>query len=417
MGNETFCNKTSCTRDRGHVDAGCRHIGPIWIALPRHDLATRRVPVDRPNRHIPVYGNENRLIHSATMSDLDPSFSHGSLGGLRLLGLWLLFALICAGLGYSILNRYDPAAIHGTKDAADYARTIEHGPGGANHRAYRVVQPAVGKLIYRAVSGGIGPWSPVNFALLAAGAIFTAGAAVLLIEAAARTAAGPVVGLLAALLLLCNFWVPNNHLAGMVDSSEMFAGMLIVIALSRSRWWWLPFIAVLGTASKETFAVMGPAFAFGWWLAQRRAMPKAGRALIWVVAMTLVGPMTMTAVYYYVDGTITWPWQFATSHKSPLGPIDSLTAMLAEPGFWYGWIWLVPLAIARLRRLPRPWLCAAALSGAVAWALAIWHAAGGGGAARPMFNMMGPALALAAAMTLVDWCGGVRRDYKSGAQS
>ena len=38
--------------------------------------------------------------------------------------LWLLFFLICTGLGYPALNRYDPAKIEGTSDVAEYREIV-----------------------------------------------------------------------------------------------------------------------------------------------------------------------------------------------------------------------------------------------------------------------------------------------------
>src|ERR1035438_5754814 len=108
--------------------------------------------------------------------------------------LWLLFFLICLGLGHAPLNRYDPGKTDGTTDVADYQDIVlgrqdqpAHGAIGPYERINqsqnlnRVLVPYVAKPFYWLGRGHVGTWDPVLFGLLIANAIFTATTACLLV--------------------------------------------------------------------------------------------------------------------------------------------------------------------------------------------------------------------------------------------
>jgi hypothetical protein len=318
-------------------------------------------------------------------------------------GVFVLLFAICGGLGYPILNRYDPTRTDGTKDSANYAHVIREGHGGEHHRNYRVLQAWVSRPIYLLARHRSGPWSPMGVALLFGSCVFMAMAGTLTVSLAMRTQASGAGALLAVLLLLCNFWVPNNHLAGMVDAGEMFALLLVAWALSRQRWWLLPLIGIIGALAKETSIIMGAAMCIGWWVIDRRAM-----CWVWIAGFVLAGLLTMMALRFEALGEVVWPWNFAADKRSHDALSVDLVSMFSEPGFWYGWVWLLPLGIWRLGRLPRAWVLGSLAAALAALAMALWHGAGGGGAARPMLNAAGPVLSVSAAMCLLQWFPAVR---------
>src|SRR5215831_12700960 len=81
--------------------------------------------------------------------------------------LWLAFFMICFGLGYSTLNRYDPTQAQGLTDSQQYFRMVVDGARTAEyHLRYRVLVPYLAKPIYHAAMGHIGNWNPVSFSML-----------------------------------------------------------------------------------------------------------------------------------------------------------------------------------------------------------------------------------------------------------
>ena len=99
--------------------------------------------------------------------------------------LWVLFFLICFGLGHAPLNRYDPGKLTGTSDVADYedivvGRQYQPVPGAMGLYARineaqnlnRVLVPYVAKPFYWLGRGHLGSWDPALFGLLVANAIF-----------------------------------------------------------------------------------------------------------------------------------------------------------------------------------------------------------------------------------------------------
>src|SRR5580704_13984603 len=78
---------------------------------------------------------------------------------VRHITLWAMFFLVCLGLGYPTLNRYDPTKTVGMSDALQYSRLVVDGPQAAEgHWRYRVLVPFLAKPIYRLTAGRIGSW-------------------------------------------------------------------------------------------------------------------------------------------------------------------------------------------------------------------------------------------------------------------
>jgi hypothetical protein len=79
----------------------------------------------------------------------------------RPVGLWFLFVLICLGLGYPTLNRYD-SRVSGNVDSAEYYAMVESqelkpvAPTGDDSPRPRVLVPFVAKLFYRLARGHTG---------------------------------------------------------------------------------------------------------------------------------------------------------------------------------------------------------------------------------------------------------------------
>lgn len=327
--------------------------------------------------------------------------------------LWVLFFLICLGLGYSPLNRYDPGKTNGLTDAADYRDMVvgrEAPPVFGLIGAYariarwqhfnRVLVPFVAKPFYWLARGHVGTWDPALFGLLVANAIFTATTACLLAAIGYRLTRCLSMALLGATLFLLNFCVVNFSLVGHVDSAECCFLMFIVWSLLTGRWYLLPLWGVFGALAKETFAPFSVIFVLAWWASEVRRGRLQLPRLAWICALGVVSMATVTLAISTVAAGPVWPWQFAAYMHDPIGFLPGLRRLFLGHAFWYTFMWLLPLGLVRSRRLPRPWVCATAAAFCGALALGAYNDAAGN-TSRALFNIAGPVLSLSVAVFLV----------------
>jgi hypothetical protein len=229
--------------------------------------------------------------------------------------VWLVFFLVCFGLGYATLNRYDPRATANT-DSIEYYRLVVGSPADAEgHWRYRVLVPYLAKPVYWLARGHVGSWDPVLLGLLVANAILVAFAATLLLYLGLRTLGQPTLAALGATLYLLNFVIPNEQLAGYVDSAEAAFLLAVTWALLYQRWWILPILVVPGALGKETAVLLGGSFASVWWLSARWRSSRHWRSLGWVVAMALAGIITVCTFQSFVSGDLVMPWMIAAAER------------------------------------------------------------------------------------------------------
>jgi hypothetical protein len=326
--------------------------------------------------------------------------------------LWFLFFLICLGLGHAPLNRYDPGKLTGTTDVADYedivvGRRGQPAPGSIGLYARineaqnlnRVLVPYVAKPFYWLGRGHIGTWDPALFGLLVANAIFTATTGCLLVAIGYRLTLSFLTALLGATLFLLNFCVTNYSLAGMVDSAEGCFLLAIVWSLLTGRWFLLPLWGVFGALAKETFAPISAMFVFGWWVSEVRRDRLQLPHLAWMSALGVVSMATVTLVMSTVAGGLVWPWQYAAFVHDPTSFLTGLRECIFNHGFWYIFIWLLPVGLVRVRRLPRPWVLATVVAFCGVLAMGAYNNAGGS-TSRALFSVAGPLLSLSTAVFL-----------------
>ena len=340
--------------------------------------------------------------------------------------LWVLFLLICVGLGYPTLNRYDPAKLGGTSDVAEYRALVlgrqpqrAGGDSGAFARLaqsenyYRVLVPYVAKPFYWLAEGRVGSWDAPLFGLLMANAIFTATSACLLVSVGRRLTLDTPTALLGAALYLLNFAQANLNLAGLVDSGEGCFLMAMVWSLLAGRWYLLPVWAIFGALAKETFAPLAVAFAFGWWLSEAwRGRLQLAR-LAWACALAVASITVVILSTSIAAGGLIWPWQLAGYLHADIGFLAGLWGCVRSHTFWYVFIWLLPLGSVRLLRLPRSWVVASGFAFCGALAMGAYNNAGDN-TARALFNVAGPILSLSAAIFLA---GPRRAAERSDAES
>ena len=112
--------------------------------------------------------------------------------------------------------------------------------------------PWVARPFYKLAKQRSGSWDSVMFGLLVADSLFVAGTAMLIVGLGTRKFDRYAVSLVASLLYLLNFAVPDLRLAGLVDAGEGFFLLLALLwSLSELELWALPLIAALGALTKD----------------------------------------------------------------------------------------------------------------------------------------------------------------------
>jgi hypothetical protein len=328
-------------------------------------------------------------------------FSFSFLG--RYLLLWVLFFIICFGLGYPTLSRYDPRIVLGLSDVEVYYETVT-GESPTIGRAYmrsRILVPYVARPFYWFASRYLKSWNAVFFGLLVANSIFCATSACLLINIARRLAIDGTVALLAATMYLLNFALPNLQLGGLIDSGESLFMLAIVDALLAGRWYLLPFLGVFGAMAKETFVPFAIVFVATWWItAEWRSRSKQrNKRLAWLTAFGFISVAALITLHSVIGHRMVWPWTIASEANGRVSLLPALIGQFTNHHFWYVFAWLLPLGLWKLRRLPLPWLTASFTTSLTALAFGAWKNMGGT-VSRPLFDVVGPMLTLSTALLM-----------------
>jgi uncharacterized membrane protein len=321
--------------------------------------------------------------------------------------LWSLFFLICLGLGYPTLNRYDPRTVTGLYDTRAYYAMVtgDQLQSDQTDLAHRVIVPFAARPIYGLVNGHLHTWNPVFFALLVVNSFFIATTALLLVLVSLEIAGNYPVALVAAFIYLTNFAVANFNLSGYVDSAVNCMIMAIAWTLVAERWWLLPLWGILGALAKETFVPLSTFFAFAWWLAACRRGSLKLAHLAWIGAMATVGLGTVTLLMLRGSEPYT-PIGFALSRWQQSGAghlyFSGFMRCIFAREFLFVFGWLLPLSLPRMKRLPKTWVVATACASLLALAMGAYDDALGN-ATRAVFSVCGPLLSLSASLLLLDW--------------
>ena len=314
--------------------------------------------------------------------------------------LWFLFFVICCGLGYPTLSRYDPAHTEGLTDSIVYQQMVVGSPRPrprAEVFGGRVLVPYTARLFHFLVGSRLHTWNPVALSMLLSAALFCATTALLLVILGQHVVGNLSIGLLAATLYLLSFVVPNLQLAGLIDSGEALFMLALTWSLIGRKWWLLPLLGIGGALAKETFLPFAAVFAIVWWLHAERKY--ARRLLGWILAMIASTSITLVLIRLALFGHPVWPWQIASAMNSRTNFLWSLWNCLSDRSFWYVFVWLLPLGVWRLRSLPRAWVMAALITALVAVFLGAYNNMAGT-VARPIFNVIGTMLSLSVAMLI-----------------
>ena len=308
------------------------------------------------------------------------------------LPLWALFAVLCFGLGYPTLNRYDPGKVPGTSDAAGFAGQVR-APIRVEYRAF---VPWVARPFYLLANGHSGSWDPALLGLLVANSLLMSGAAVGILAIGLRLGFAWPTCLIAVLLFLVDWVVPNLHLSGYVDSGELLCLVLLTWSLLSNRWYLLPLWSIPGSLSKETFAPFAFILALTWW-AQERPLNWRRAVRIALAAALSCGTVVVATSTQGIGGALAFTGGMGVYQR--VGFLHALLRNFAAREFWYTFVWLLPLGLVHIRRIDRRWSWAVAATSAAAALMGAYNDALGN-TTRAFFNIAGPMLCLSAASFL-----------------
>jgi hypothetical protein len=336
----------------------------------------------------------------------------------RIALLFCIFFLIASGLGYPVLNRFDPRQTPGLSDVKTYAAMVTGTAGldseDMRYRRFRVLVPWLARPFYRLAAGRSSTWDPVMFGLLVAESLFVAGTAVLIVILGNRKLGSPTVGLVGALLYLVNFAVPNLRLVGLVDAGEGFFLLATLWSLSEFELWALPVIAVLGALTKESFIPFSIALTSAWWFStwpdrkdkdkdeanrtRTRFLPDAA----WIVTSWALSVAVIIALQWSITGGFVSPLQFGLAVRRDGG--HHFAVALHDRNLWYIFLWLLPTALPNLKRMPRSWLIPVGATCLIALVMDAYFGgpvAAGSAWGRALFSIAGPVLSLSSALFLL----------------
>jgi hypothetical protein len=346
---------------------------------------------------------ESAQVNSSNRAGHTSGFGYEQFNTFRFAVLFCLFFVIAFGLGYPILNRYDPRAVPGLVDVKSYAAMVTGATvPGPQHMRFRVLVPWVARAFYHAADGRVHTWDQVMFGLLSSESLFVAATALLIVVLGTRQLESYPVSLVAALLYLVNFAVPNLRLVGLVDAGEGFFLLALLWSVAELRLGWLPLIAALGALTKESFIPFSIVFTGAWWLVARRKLQSPGRSAAWIVASWIVGLVVITALHWKITGGVENPIHFAAGLRGNGHYLSQFASSLWDRNLWYVFVWLLPLGIPRLRKFPRSWLIPTAATSILVFVLDGYYSGAPGTVGRALFSTAGPLLALSAASLLAD---------------
>ena len=303
-----------------------------------------------------------------------------------------IFFLICLGLGYAVLNRFDPAILSALDDVKLYGDMIKNEVSIWNQEIdnsvirNRFLVPFLAKLIYFNLPS-IGSFNMINFSLLVVNSFFTALSTLLILKMSFRITKNYEYSIISSIFFLLNFNVINFYLVGSVDSAYGLLCLLLIYSLQFNKWGILPFIAIIGCSIKEVFLPIGISLILGWlaheYYIKKKILPMH---LIFSILFMLSGIVTLISIDAYINKNIYLLWENLQSITNPTSQEFNTSSIVGElVRFIFTLGWIILLAIPSLKKLPQNLVSSTLLACLVAISLGWWVGVGGADYARFMF--------------------------------
>jgi hypothetical protein len=176
--------------------------------------------------------------------------------------------------------------------------------------------------------------------------------------------------------------------------------MLLVWALLQQRYWMLPIAGILGATAKESFVPFLMVFTLAWWLWSRRSLRAPLAAAVWMAVSWLAALATLTVLQWKITYALRSPLRFGLEMHGNTAYLAHFVNSFRDRNFWYIFVWLLPLGLIRLNRLPRNWRMATGATCAAAFAMDAYYGGEPGTIGRALFSIAGPLLSASAALLL-----------------
>ena len=315
--------------------------------------------------------------------------------------LWAFFCLISFSIGYHSVNSFISQSIPEYADAFVYLNITKYGTEGitTDPRSSRVLIPLISHAIFSVLPAKIGTWDSAAFSLLILNIAFCALCGVLIFHITINLKKNAQLALLASLLFFLNFAVPNYYLSSLVDVSECFYFLILFLCLKNKKYPWILILAIIGTASKETFFPAAAVFMTGWFGYEYYETKKINKShILYILGFCLASSIMIFIIKSYIHGELYFPWNVAKRWYKPWPDFSFFRVIDEIRRFLYVFIWLLPLGIARINTLPKRWFFSSTLAASVIIALSMWSGASGAAISRYLYNIVGPILCISSAI-------------------
>ena len=317
--------------------------------------------------------------------------------------IFSIFFFISVGLGYAVLNRYDPTALNALSDTVLYSNIVERGLDAVTYDPYgrstRILLPMIANFFYE-ILPQLGTWNMTALSMLISTSIFSALSGLFIFILGFNLTKNSFVAILASLLYLSNYSVTNFYLVGLVDGGFGFSFIFLLYALTNNKWNWLPVIGLVGALIKEVFLPLGSIFILGWIISEWYQTKKVNlRSVLYLLAFIIISFAMVTALKSYALKELVFPWQQISDSKGEV-TYAGIFLILTIVRFLYVFIWLLPLAFPSLSKLPKNWIVSMGAAVILTIILGIWVGISGAGFGRGVFNVAAAGFCIAAAITL-----------------
>ena len=141
-------------------------------------------------------------------------------------------------------------------------------------------------------------------------------------------------------------------------------------------------------------------FSLSWWLCSRRGLRRPSTAAIWMVTSWIAGLGSLAALQWWITHVFRSPLSFGLDLHGNSTYLGYFLSSFRDRNLWYIFFWLLPLSLLRLRRLPRTWRVATAVTSATAFALDAYYGGAPSTIGRALFSIAGPLLCASVAILL-----------------